>query len=331
MTAAPGSAHENRARGLGLALLSTATFSTSGSFARSLINAGWSAEAAVAARVSVAALILAIPTLLALRGQVEVLRRHSRLILTYGVIVIAGGQICYFNAVERLSVGVALLLEYLGTILVVGWLWLRHGQRPRRLTMIGSVVALSGLVLVVNPTGAVRIDPVGVLWSLAAAVCLAMYYVLSAKGGEGLPPIVTVGAGMTLAAGTLILAALAGVLPIRATFGSVDFAGIEVSWLVPVLGLSVIAAVIGYVAGIASAPLLGAKLASFIGLTEVVFAVFFAWLLLGELPAGMQLVGGVLIVAGVVFVHVDELRSSDLPIDAIGRPEASDTATRRAA
>ncbi|HEX8931124.1 MAG TPA: EamA/RhaT family transporter, partial [Actinomycetota bacterium] len=55
--------------GLALALLSAATFGTSGTFARSLIDAGWSAGSAVAARVGIAAVILAVPAALALRGR----------------------------------------------------------------------------------------------------------------------------------------------------------------------------------------------------------------------------------------------------------------------
>jgi drug/metabolite transporter (DMT)-like permease len=53
---------------------------------------------------------------------------------------------------------------------------------------------------------------------------------------------------------------------------------------------------------------LGSKLASFVGLTEVLFAVLFAWLLLGQLPTVVQLLGGALIVAGVAMVRIDELR-----------------------
>jgi len=40
----------------------------------------------------------------------------------------------------------------------------------------------------------------------------------------------------------------------------------------------------------------------------VLFAVIWAWLLLGELPGPVQLLGGLLIVGGVVLVRVDELR-----------------------
>jgi hypothetical protein len=94
----------------------------------------------------------------------------------------------------------------------------------------------------------------------------------------------------------------------HATFGAVDFAGHRTSWLVPVIGLSLVAAAFAYVAGIGAARTLGAKLASFVGLTEVLFAVLVAWLLLGELPTGIQLLGGILIVAGVALVRIDELR-----------------------
>jgi drug/metabolite transporter (DMT)-like permease len=294
--------------GLGMALLSAATFSTSGSFARSLTEAGWSPGAAVTTRVAVAALILAGPATVALRGRWQVLRRNRGNVAVYGLVAVAGCQVCFFNALRYLPVGVALLIEYLGIVLVVGWLWVRHGHRPRRLTVAGSVLALLGLVLVLNLLGGTRLDLVGVLWALAAAVGMAGFFVLSAGGDGDLPPVAVACGGMAIGAGTLLSLGALGALPMHATFGTVDFAGHRTSWLVPAAGLSVVAAAIAYVAGIGAARRLGAKLASFIGLTEVVFAVLVAWLLLGELPTGLQLAGGVLIVAGVATVRIDELR-----------------------
>ena len=61
--------------GLGLALLSAGAFGTSGTFATSLLQAGWTSGAAVTARVGIAALVLTVPALLALRGRYGVLRR----------------------------------------------------------------------------------------------------------------------------------------------------------------------------------------------------------------------------------------------------------------
>jgi drug/metabolite transporter (DMT)-like permease len=303
-------------RGLGLALLSAATFSTSGSFARSLTDAGWSPAAAVAARITAAAVMLAVPTALSMRGRWKVLWPNAGMILIYGLFAVAGAQVFFFNAIQHLSVGVALLLEYLGTILVVGWMWIRHGHKPRRLTGAGSAVALAGLVFVLNLIGSTRLDPVGVLWGLAAAVGLATYFVLSSKVDNDLPPVAMASAGMTVGALALLGLGAAGVLPMDASFGAVDFVGQRVSWLVPVFGLSFVAAAIAYVAGIGAARLLGPKLATFVGLTEVLFAVLFAWLMLGELPNGLQLVGGALILVGIAMVRIDEMRPVAMASDA---------------
>jgi len=302
--------------GFVLALFSAATFGTSGTFARSLIDSGWSPAAAVAIRISIAAVLLAIPAVVTLRGRWNVLWRNIRMVTIYGLVAIAGCQVFFFNAVQHLSVGVALLLEYMGIILIVGWLWIRNGQRPRRLTIAGSVAAVLGLVLVLNLVGDTHIDLMGVLWGLAAAVGLAVFFVLSAKSDPELPPLAMASGGMTIGAVTLLILGVVGALPMSASTDDVDFAGHQVSWLVPVVGLSLVAAAIAYVAGIAATRILGSKLASFVGLTEVLFAVLFAWLLLGEVPTAMQLLGGVLILAGVALVRIDEFRSgTEDPVD----------------
>jgi drug/metabolite transporter (DMT)-like permease len=95
---------------------------------------------------------------------------------------------------------------------------------------------------------------------------------------------------------------------------------------VPVLGLSLIAAVIAYVAGIGAARRLGAKLASFIGMTEVLFAILFAWLALGQLPTPIQFAGGAFILAGIALVRAGErspvaVTADEAGVDAAGSRE----------
>src|SRR5689334_8158384 len=165
--------------GLAFGLTSAVSFGSSGAFASSLIRAGWSPGAAVLTRVSVATVLLAVPALAQLRGRWHLLRRTAPLVAAFGVFAVAIPQLCYFEAVQRLPVGVALMLEYSGTALVVLWMWLRHGQRPRWLTFVGAAVAIAGLALVLNLGGVHRVDPIGILWGLGAAVGLAAYFVLS--------------------------------------------------------------------------------------------------------------------------------------------------------
>jgi drug/metabolite transporter (DMT)-like permease len=307
--------------GMALAVLSAASFGSSGSFGGSLIAAGWTPALVVLMRVSLGAAILAIPSLLALRGRWSVLWAGRRVAVLYGVVAVACAQVFYFNAVQRLSVGIALMLEYLGVILVVGWMWARHGRKPQRMTVVGSVLAVLGLALVLDLLGGAKLDPVGVLWGLAAAVGLAVFFVISARSEDARPPVAMAGVGMGIGAVVLLIFGLIGVLPLGAGSSSVALAGAQLPWWVPMAGLSVIAAALAYAVGVTAARVLGATLASFIGLTEVLFAVLFAWLLLNQLPTPIQFTGGALIIGGVCLVRIDELRRDRQPIqEKVGVP-----------
>jgi len=300
--------------GLALALLSALTFSSSGPLAHSLIDAGWSPEAAVATRVGIASLVLAVPAAVALRGRWGVLRRNLASMGLFGLLGVGAAQVGFFNAIRYLPVGVSLLLEYLGVILVVFWMWAVHGQRPRALTAAGTVAAVFGLVLVLDLAGGgAGLDPVGVLWGLLAAVGLATYFVLGARVDPELPAITLASGGMAAGSAVLWLLGFTGLVPLHATFGDVTLSGHHVGWWVPMAGLSLVAAVVAYVAGIGAARILGARLASFVGLTEVCFAVLISWLVLHELPTAVQLVGGALILAGVALVRLDEGRPAPEP------------------
>lgn len=311
MTAAPNPAAAGGflGSGLGIALFSSAVFGLSGSFAKALLETGWSPGAAVTARLTGAALILAIPAILALRGRWYQLRDNWVTISLFGLIGVAACQLFYFNAVARLSVGVALLLEYLAPVLIVLWLWGASKKRPRALTLGGTVLSLGGLILVLDLTGTVKIDIVGVLWGMAAAVCLAIYFFITAKENDSLPPIVLASAGLLAGATVMWLAAATGLLPMAFSTADTKLGPWITPWWVSLGGLIIMATVLAYVSGIVAARALGSKVASFVSLTEVLFAVVWAWLLLGELPGAIQLLGGALIVGGVVLVRLDELRS----------------------
>jgi len=302
-----------RVGGLVLVLLSAASFATSGSLAGSLIATGWTPGAAVIFRLLIAAAVLTIPAAFAMRGRWSILRSGAPMVLVYGVVAVAGAQFAFFNAIAHLSVGVALLLEYQGTLLVVAWLWLRHGRRPRPVVLAGAVVAIAGLALVLDVFGGFRLDGVGVLWGLVAAVGLATFYVLAADDEQPLPPLALSCAGLWVGAVAMLGAVAAGLVPFRTATTQVQLAGQHVSWLVPVLGLAIVAAAFGYVLGTLGARLLGATLASFVGLAEVLFAVAFAWLFIGQVPTVLQAIGGVVVVAGVALVRLGELRGTPRP------------------
>ena len=166
-------------------------------------------------RVGVAALLLLVPAAAVDARPLAPAAQHACRLVAYGTFAVAGAQLFYFSAIQHLSVGVALLIEYLAPVLIVGWLWARHGRRPTRLTVLGVALSLGGLALVLDLTGEVRIDPVGVVFALLAALGLAVYFLLADhdEGTEPLPPVALAGGGLLVGFVALVLAGVTRLLP----------------------------------------------------------------------------------------------------------------------
>ncbi|MGM7670528.1 EamA family transporter [Microbacterium sp. A93] len=296
--------------GLPLAIGAAFAFGMSGAWARGLIDAGWTPGAAVTVRIWVASLVLVVPTIIALRGRWRLLRRNAGIIVAYGLLAVAATQLFYFQAVAVMDVGLALLIEYTAPIAVVLWLWMRRGEKPTSRSIFGAAVAFVGLVLMLDVLSGRSVDVGGVLWAFGAMVGAAAYFLLSGKSDTGLPPIVLAGSGLIVGAVGLTAAGLIGILPIAWNTDDVTYrfgpGYWSAPWFVPVLAIGIIATALAYVLGITSTRMLGSRLASFLALAEVIAALLFGWLLLGQLPNVLQAVGAGLVLVGVVLVKLGE-------------------------
>jgi drug/metabolite transporter (DMT)-like permease len=296
------------ASGLSLAILSAVTFGSSGVSAKALITSGWTAGGAVLARLSGAAIVLLIVGTVVYRGRWPLRPGAFRTLFLYGAIAMAGTQFAYFNAVRTLDVGVALLIEFLAPVLLLAWTAARTRALPPAATLAGAAIALTGLVLVIDPRGAGPLDPTGVAWGLASAVGLSAFFVLSSRDSSGLPALVMAAGGTTVGAVLMALAGAAGLVPMRFATEPTALAGSMVPWYVPALWLVLVATVVAYLSGIGAVSRLGTRVASFVGLTEVLAAILIAWVILAELPGTPQLLGGTLILVGIVAVQQRERR-----------------------
>src|SRR6478735_9144213 len=273
-----GSSRRVRTVGLIMAVTSALAFSSSGPLIKPLLEAGWSLGAALLVRMGVSGLLLAPALVLAVRRERSFLRRHWRIILGFGLTAVAGCQILFFAAMQRMPVAVALLIQYLAPVLLVGLAWVRSRRAPSRLVMIGSVVAIAGLVLVVDISGA-RFDLIGTLLALGAAVCVGAYFLISERAGDDLPPLALASGGLLVGAVLMALLCVTGILPFQAPSVDVVLAGATLPWFLPLFWVAGIGTTLGYAFGVMAVPRIGARLASFVGLSEVLFALGFAWLL----------------------------------------------------
>jgi len=306
--------------GLIIAVIAAVTFGASGAFVKPLLEGGWSPAAAVTVRVLTGGVVLAPFAFLAVRGKWDAVWRARWRILAMALIGVAGTQLVYFAAIQRIPVGTGILIEYMAPLLLVAVVWVRTRKTPKAVVLIGSVVALAGLVLVVNPGGSANFDILGHIFALGAMVGCAIYYVVAARPNDGMPPVALAGFGLLL--GGLVLGAvgLIGLVPFTANFGDVELFGNTVGWWIPMLVVGVVATAVAYAASITASEMLGSRLASFAGLLEVVAATFYAWLLLGEALTIPQLIGGVLILVGIGFVRSEKTDAS--PEAALATPTA---------
>ncbi|MCW2654968.1 MAG: rane protein [Mycobacterium sp.] len=305
--------------GVAFAIGSALTFGMSGPFAKSLMEAGWTPTAAVTARLAGGALVTALfATIVNPRWAREAVR-HAKTVVLYGLIPIAGAQLCYYNAVSHMSVGMALLLEYLAPVLVVGWIWATTRRRPSTLTLTGTALALAGTFVVLDVFSGTHFNAAGVTWALAAAACAACYFLLSdrvAADGSGLKSVTLAAGGLVVGAVSVALLGLTGAMPLAFTTRGTVVAGHPVSTIVPVVVLGVVSTAIAYLLGISGVARLRPSYAALLGLGEVLCAVLAAWVLVGEAVTAAQAVGGVVVLMGLALAGRNDRPSEQLVVAA---------------
>src|SRR5690606_19538517 len=123
----------------------------------------------------------------ALRGRWRVVWRARWRILGMALIGVAGTQLAYFAAIQRIPVSSGLLVEYTAPLLLVAWVAIATRRMPRPVVLVGAAVALAGLVLIIGPVGGG--DVLGYVFAGLSAVGCAIYYVIAARPTHGLPAV----------------------------------------------------------------------------------------------------------------------------------------------
>jgi len=312
--------------GLGFAVFSAITFGGSGPFAKALINGGMSPQQAAWLRILGAAVLL-IPLVLVLRGRTGL--RSARAswpqLALYGLTGIAGCQTLFFIAASRLPVGIALLLEFTGPMLVVAWLKFGRRVPVPRTAALGVGIALVGLACVVEIWSGLRLDLVGLLAGLAAAACQATYFLIIDRLTGVADPLVMTAAGSVVGAIALTFIAVPWTLPWHVLTDTVAIGERSAPGWMFATWLIVVSTVIAYIAGAAAVQRLSAAVAGAVAYVEVVAASLFALVLLNEKLTTFQILGGVIVLAGAFVAQssVHKLAPVELP-PMEGSPEADE-------
>ena len=171
--------HERRPL-LGYVMVWTAAtlFAVNGTVSKVILESGLSSFQLAQARATGALIGLALALLLFARRTLRVRLRELPFLALFGIGGVAAVQLLYFLAIQRLPIGIALLIQYLAPLLVA--LWARYVMREavRNRIWAALALALAGLALVVQIWNGLALDRWGIAAALLAALTLAFYILL---------------------------------------------------------------------------------------------------------------------------------------------------------
>ncbi|MFE3456051.1 EamA family transporter [Nocardiopsis aegyptia] len=314
----------HRASGLAFALAAALFFGGAGVAARPLLDAGMDPLQVTWLRLAGAALLLSPMALLHWR----VLVRRPLLVVAYGVFPMAGVQALYFAAVDRIPVGIALLIEFLGPVLLLVWFRLVRRSRVAPAAAVGVVLAVVGLGLLLEVWAGMSLDPVGVGLALGAAAAQVGFFLLSDATGEDADPLAVIAIGSVVAAALLAVLARPWTIPWGTLSEPLPLGGTQVPGWAIALWLALVCTAMAYFAGVSAVRRLSPQVAGGVAYLEVVTAIVLAWVLLGEALSTVQVVGAVVIVAGAFITQtaVPSRPSPDGSAEEPGLVPATDTA-----
>ena len=176
--------------GLALVVLGAVLFIQNAGVSRVALRAGVDPVSLTTLRVTGTFVALLLVALLFRRDALRPPRgRLGLLVVVHGLIGVAALQWTYFVAIDRLPVGMALLLEYQAPILVALWARYVQGERVRQRIWLGLALAWGGLAAATGIWRGLALDGIGILAGLGAAVCFAAYFLIGEHGVGLLDPL----------------------------------------------------------------------------------------------------------------------------------------------
>ena len=214
-------------------------------------------------------------------------------------------QWLYFVAIDRLPIGIGLLFEFTAPVLIALWARFAWHEPVRRRVWPALGLVIGGLALVAQIWAGLTLDGVGVAAGLLAAVSLAVYYLMGERlvGRRDPISVVCFGLGFASLAWAVVLpwwSFPTGTLRDRGRISARLFT-------VPVGGLALWGIVLGTIVpfslSIAALKHLPATTVGIVATFEPVAAAVIAWVWLGEALVAVQILGGLVVLAGILLAE----------------------------
>jgi len=299
----PGEPHEPRpALGYAMVAVAATLFAVNGTVSKVILKSGLSAEQLTELRCAGAVIALVLLAA-ATRRSLRVRLKDLPLLLALGVAGVALVQWSYFYAIARLEIGIALLIQFVGPILVALWARFAFGEHVRQRIWLALALALAGLTLIVEVWHRGRFSTAGIVAAVVAAITYAAYILLAEAGVRKRDPISLSAWGFFFAALFWSLLAPWWEFPVERVDDHVSLLGNLASehvhvWLL-MLWMVVLGTVVPFLLVVAALRQISATRAGITGMLEPLVAIVVAWAWLGESLELVQVGGAALTLAGI--------------------------------
>lgn len=293
--------------GYGMVLAAATLFAVNGSVSKVILASGLSSQRLTEVRVTGAVVVLGLALALLTPGTLRLRRRELPFLAFFGVFGVAFVQWFYFIAINRLAIGIALLIQYLAPLLVALWARFVYREHVRRRIWAALALALTGLALIVEVWSGLALDAAGVAAALVAAVTFALYILLAERAVGSRDPV-------SLTCYGFLFAALFWAF-VQPWWGfPAGLAGDEISLLgnlaaseLPVWMLMgwmvVLGTVVPFGLVVGALQHIPATRVGIVAMLEPVAASLVAYAWLGEELSAVQLLGGSVVLAGILLAQ----------------------------
>ena len=294
------------ARGYALYLAAAILFAFNGTVVKGMLIAGLGPSDLSQLRAAGAFVLLFLFVAVTNPAAIRLRRAEVPLLAAYGIMGIAFTQGLYFLSIQRIPIGISLLIEFTSPLLVA--IWFRFGLKhpTRRIVWVALITAMAGLAVVAQVWQGLTLDIVGVLYGAGAAISLAFFFIAADVQVRRPDPRDAVSLTMWgMGFATLFWAVvqpwwrfpfetLAHAIPLFGTSGPVLPA------VLPALSMIVLGTLVPFSLSVLSMEHVRASQAAVMGMTEPIIATGIAWVFLGETMTPIQMVGAAIVLGSVL-------------------------------
>src|SRR3954469_2056445 len=289
--------------GYTMVALAATLFAVNGTVSKVILGSGIDAEQLTELRCAGALVGLLLIALVTRPSSLRLRRSELPVIVALGVVGLALVQWSYFFAIHRLEIGIALVVQFVGPILVALWARFVYGEDVRARIWVALALAITGLMLIVEIWQADRPDVAGLAAAALAAVTYAAYILLAERGVLRRDAISLSAWGFFFATLFWSLVAPWWNFPADRVDDSVSLLGHLSSSHLPTWALMawmvVLGTIVPFALVVAALRRISATRVGITAMLEPVLAIVIAWAWLGETLDPLQVSGAAVTLAGV--------------------------------